>query len=129
MKFRPVTFLTLIVVLLWSGVFAYAGEVVVTIKEPFKAAGKDFPAGHYRILADDGSDHVDLLNLDKKTSDEIKFTTRLSQRQGEWGEVVFDKVEKDLYLSEIYIIGMDGFFFQGAPGRHMHVVIKEELSK
>lgn len=57
----------------------------------------------------------------------MRFTTRLSPREGEPGEVVFDRVENDLYLSEIYIIGMDGFFFQGAPGKHKHLVVKEEI--
>jgi hypothetical protein len=59
----------------------------------------------------------------------IRFDTRLSERKGEDGSVVFDKVGNELYLSEIYIIGMDGFFFKGAPGKHKHLVVKEELDK
>jgi hypothetical protein len=51
----------------------------------------------------------------------------LSQREGEPGEVVLDKVDNELYLSEIYIIGMDGFFLQGAPGKHKHLIVKEEI--
>ena len=110
------------------GVYAYAGELTVNIQQPFKAGGKEFPAGHYRILADsENNDYVNLVNLDTKTDDEIQFTTRLSPREGEWGEVVFDKVENDMYLAEIYIVGMDGFFFQGAPGKHRHLVVKEEI--
>jgi hypothetical protein len=110
-----------------AGSFVYAGELTVNVKQPFKAEGKVYPAGRYRILADDESDRIDLLNLDTKTSNEIRFTTRLSERKGEWGEVVFDKVENDLYLAEIYIVGMDGFFFKGAPGKHKHLVIKEDI--
>ena len=117
--------LALIVVL--AGAYVYAGDLTVNIKEPFKASGKDYPAGRYRILADAESDHIDLLSLDRKTDDEIRFITRLSPREGKWGEVVFDKVENDLYLSEIYIVGMDGFFFQGAPGKHKHLVVKEDI--
>ncbi len=117
--------LTLMIVL--AGAYVYAGEVTVNIKQPFKAGGKAYPAGHYKILAEDESDHINLLNLDKKTDDVIRFATRLSQREGEPGEVVFDKVDNELYLSEIYIIGMDGFFFQGAPGKHKHLIVKEEL--
>jgi hypothetical protein len=112
-----------------AGAYVYAGDLTVNIKEPFKAGGKDYPAGRYRILADDESDHINLLNLDGKTNDEIRFTTRLSERKGEWGEVIFDKDENDLYLTEIYIVGMDGFFFQGAPGKHKHMVVKEDVLK
>ncbi len=121
---RKTTILILMVVV--AGACAYAGVLNVTIKQPFKAGGKDYPAGHYRILADDNVDHINLLNLDRRTDDAIKFNTRLGQREGQPGEVVFDKVGDQLFLSEIYIIGMDGFFFQGEPGKHKHVVVKED---
>ena len=119
--------LMLILLVVLAGAYAYAGEVTVNIGQPFKAGGKAYPAGHYKVLAEDGSDHINLLNLDKNTDDVIPFTTRLSQREGKPGEVVFDKVDNELYLSEIYIIGMDGFFLQGAPGKHKHLIVKEEI--
>jgi hypothetical protein len=120
---------TLILMIGFAAACVYGGEVVVTMKQPFKAGGKVFPAGQYRILADEESDHVNLRNLDRKTDDAIRFATRLSPREGQSGEVVFDKVENDLYLAEIYIIGMDGFYFQGAPGKHKHFVVKEDPLK
>jgi hypothetical protein len=117
--------LMLMLMIVMAGAYTYAGEVVVNLKQPFKAGEKAYPAGHYRILAEDGNDHVNLMNLDKQTDDALPFTTRLSQREGLPGEVVFDRVDKELYLSEIYIIGMDGFFFKGAPGKHKHLIVKE----
>ncbi len=108
---------------------AYGGDLSVMVKYPFKADGKNYPAGHYRILADADGDHINLLNLDKKTDDPIRFVTRLSPREGQLGQVVFDKVGNDLYLAEVYIIGMDGFFFNGAPGKHKHLVLREEEPK
>ena len=110
-----------------AGACVYAGDLTVTIKQPFKAGGKDYPAGRYRILADDDWDRIDLLSIDRKTEDKIPFITRLAPREGQWGEVVFDKVENELYLTEIYIIGMDGFFLNGAPGKHKHLVVKEDV--
>ena len=107
-------------------IYACAGDLTVTIKEPFSAGGKNYPAGHYRVLADEESDHVNLRNLDRQTDDAIRFTTRLAPREGQLGEVVFDKTGSGLSLSEIYIIGMDGFYFQGEPGKHKHLVVKEE---
>jgi hypothetical protein len=110
-----------------GGVSACAGDLTFTINQPFKAAGKNYPAGDYRVLADEESDHINLTSHDKKIDDEIKFATRLSPRVGKWGEVVFDKVDSELFLTEVYIVGMDGYFFQGAPGKHKHLSIRENL--
>jgi hypothetical protein len=117
---------TLILAIGFAAGSALAGDMIVTIKQPFEAGGKNYPPGPYRILADDASNHINLLNLDRKTDDAIRFSTRLSSRDGHRGEVVFDETEGGLYLSEVYIIGMDGFFFQGAPGKHKHLVVKED---
>jgi hypothetical protein len=119
--------LMLILLFVLAGACVYAGDLTFTMKQPFKAGDKNYPEGRYRIVADEGSDHVDLLSLDGHTDDEIRFVTRLSQREGQWGAVVFDRTEGGLYLSEIYIVGMDGFFFQGAPTKHKHLVVKEDL--
>jgi len=111
-----------------AGDYAYAGTLTVNIRQPFIVGGKSFPAGRYRILADDENDQfVNIRNLATETSSEIRFDTRLSAREGENGSVVFDKVGNELYLAEIYIVGMDGFFFKGAPGKHKHLVVKEEI--
>jgi hypothetical protein len=125
MKIIPKT-AVLILMIGFAVACAYAGDLTVTINQPFKAAGKSYPAGHYRILADPDSDHINLLNLDRNTDDAIKFITRLSPREGQSGEVVFDKIDNDLFLTEIYIIGMDGFFFQATPGKHKHLIVKED---
>jgi len=129
MKMRiPSGILMLSLAAVLAGDYAYAGTLTVNIRQPFIAGGKNFPAGRYRILADDESDQfVNIRNLDAETSLEIRFDTRLSAREGENGSVVFDKVGNELYLAEIYIVGMDGFFFKGAPGKHKHLVVKEEI--
>jgi hypothetical protein len=114
-----------------AGGHAFAGELTVNIQQPFLIGGKSFPAGHYRIIAEAENDQfVHIQSLGTKTGlSDIRFDTRLSERKGEAGSVVFDRVGNELYLSEIYIIGMDGFFFKGAPGKHKHLVVKEELDK
>ena len=33
----------------------------------------------------------------------------------------------ELFLAEIYIVGTDGYFFKGAPGKHKHLVVKESI--
>jgi hypothetical protein len=130
MKLNGVLKIPMLAVMIFSAAaLVCAEDMTVTIKQPFIAGGKNYPAGHYRILADSGSDQIDLLNLDRKTDDAIKCITRLSQREGHWGEIVFDKDENNLYLSEVYLVGIDGFFFQGAPGKHKHVVYHEDVPK
>ncbi len=111
----------------FAGTFAFAGDMTVNINRPFKAGGKDYPAGRYRFIVEENNDHIDLLSVDRKTRDEIKFTTRLSSKPEKWGEVVFDEVGSDLYLSEIYFVGVDGYFFQGIPGKHKHRIFREEV--
>ena len=121
--------LSLVAVL--AGGYVFAGELTVNIRQPFIVDGKSFPAGYYKIIAEDENDQfVHIQNIGTKTGlSEIRFDTRLSERKGEEGSVVFDKVGNELYLSEIYVVGMDGFFFKGAPGKHKHLVVKEELDK
>jgi len=120
--------LALILMAVLSAAHVCAGDLIVSIKQPFKAGGKDYPAGHYRIVASRYNDHcVDLINLDTKANDEIPFISRLSPREGEWGKVVFDKVGDELYLAQVFVVGLDGYSFQVAPGRHRHVVVKEDI--
>jgi hypothetical protein len=118
--------LSLVAVL--AGGYAYAGNLMVNIRQPFNFGEKSFPAGHYRILAEDENDpFVHIQNLDTETSfSDMRFDTRISERKGEDGSVVFDKIGDELYLSEIYVVGIDGFFFKGAPGKHKHLVVKAE---
>jgi hypothetical protein len=117
----------LAVILVLAGAFVYAGDMTVNINQPFKAGGKDYPSGHYKIIADADGDHIDLLSIDRKSEVAIPCVTRLSPREGQWGEVVFDKVDNRLYLAEVYIVGIDGFFFKGASGKHKHLVVKEDI--
>ena len=126
MRILPKAF-TLVSMLALAGSLVIAGDMTVNINEPFKAGDKNYPAGRYTIVADSDLDYVNLVNLDKKTDDKIKIDNRLSPKEGSWGEVVFDKVGNDLYLAEIYIVGMDGFYFKGAPGKHKHLVYKEDV--
>jgi hypothetical protein len=120
---------SLVVVL--AGGYVYAGTLTVNVRQPFIAGGKSLPAGHYRIVAENKDDRfVNIQNLDTETSfSEIPFDTRLSERKGDSGSVVFEKVGDELYLSAIYIIGIDGFFFKGVPGKHKHLVVKEEAER
>jgi hypothetical protein len=127
MSFPRILMLSLAAIL--AGGYVFASTLTVNIRQPFIIEGKSYPAGHYRIIAEDENDHfVNIRNLDTETKfSEIRFDTRISERKGESGSVVFDKVGNDLYLAEIYFIGIDGFFFKGAPGKHKQLAVKEEI--
>ena len=120
--------LLLSLVIVWARDNAYAGTVTVNIRQPFITGGKTLPAGHYRINAADIKDQfLNIQNLDTKSPfSEMRFDTRISPREGENGSVVFDKVGNELYLAKIYIIGMDGYNFTSAPGKHKHLVVRQK---
>lgn len=90
----------------------------------FSAGGKDCAAGKYEIrIANDTSRTLTLRHLDSGDVINVPILTRLSAREEGGSLVYFDKGETKNYLSEVYFPGMDGFHFQGAPGKHTHTKI------
>jgi hypothetical protein len=101
--------------------------VSLNVPFAFKAADKTFSAGTYTITA--MKENKNTLSIrNSKTGEEttIPFITRLSPRDGTKGSVVFDKVNDQSYLSEIYLPGLDGFHLQGAPGEHTHAIFNAD---
>lgn len=105
------------------GTTAYAAALEVNIQFPFKAAGKDYPAGKYRIEAVLQTEELTIQDEGTGKKALLAFTTRLSAREGE-AQVVFDKLGDQYYLSEIYLPGIDGFELRAATGKHTHVKVK-----
>ncbi len=103
---------------------AYADTVVADIQFPFMAGGKEYPAGKYQI--DTGAQMEELILRSEATGKGglLPFTTRLSQREPDKTELVFDKAGDKYYLSEIYMPGIDGFELKGASGKHTHIKVK-----
>ena len=106
------------------GSLAYADVVVTDIQFPFKAGGKEFSAGKYRIETILQSEELTIRNEATGKAVVLSYTTRLSPRESEEGSVVFDKAGDQYYLSEIYMPGIDGFGLKGATGKHTHVKVK-----
>lgn len=93
----------------------------------FKAAGKDFQAGKYEILLSDESTPLELrtLNAPKGTKGAfVPYQTRIAAGSSNNSEVVFDKVGEEYILSEIHPPGMDGYYVEGAKGKHTHSAVK-----
>jgi len=112
---------------LLSGGLAWAGdEVVAKVPFAFIVDGtKTLPAGRYDIKAE-GSNQapVTIRNLDNGKENALMVQTRLAQTGNSEPTVVFDKAEDGTYyLSEVHMPGIDGFAFQGAPGKHTHAKV------
>ena len=100
-----------------------AAEMVIEVKNPFKAGNTAFPAGKYRISTGRGAmdRNIVIRNLDKGSDAVVPYITRLSPRDENKGSVVFDSTDGQYFLAEVYFGKEDGFHLQGAPGNHTHV--------
>jgi len=114
--------LVLVLALSVAGVQAWAQKVKANIPFDFVAGEQEFPAGNYQIKFETGlQKHLILKSLDDSDlSANVMYITRLSEREGGEPCLIFDKDGDKAYLSEVYMVGMDGFHLQGAPGKHTH---------
>lgn len=101
-------------------------EVEANVPFAFTVDGnKTLPAGRYAIKAE-GPDEMPVTIRNVKTGKEyvLLVVTRLAQFNTVEPAMVFDKTADGTYfLSEVHIPGIDGFAFQGAPGKHTHVKV------
>lgn len=109
-----------------AGNLAWAEKVVATdIPFSFIVSGKEMPAGNYVFRVNDSP--VTGLVIQSKGGSGIitaAIVTRLAQREVAEPTFYFDRTEDGKhYLSEFHLPGMDGFAFQGAPGKHTHEAV------
>jgi hypothetical protein len=106
-------------------------EVEANVPFAFIVDGnKTLPAGEYAIRAE-GPDEAPVTIRNVKTGKEyiLRVVTRLAQFDMVEPAFVFDKTADGAYfLSEVHIPGIDGFSFQGAPGKHTHVKVTPKKS-
>jgi hypothetical protein len=126
---RCIPIVSLLIVL--AAGYADAGEMTVSVKNQFKVGDQVFPAGNYRIRGGHSiAEHILIIrNVDTGSESKVRYITRISQREGSKGAVVFDLFQGDYYLSEIHFPMEDGYQLQGAPGDHSHVVSRANESK
>lgn len=108
----------------WGAAQVVPTAVTADIAFEFHAAGKVLPAGTYEFKVDDKQDIVSVTNMKTKDTVTAPVLTRISARPGNEALVVFDKARDRYYLSELYVPGIDGIHFTGAPGPHAHVSVK-----
>jgi hypothetical protein len=101
--------------------FAFASSVRFTISHNFMVDGKEYPAGSYDIsLQGNSESRLTLRNLKTNQTFSVNVITRLAQSEDNQSSVTFDRIEDTYYLSEVHIMGVDGFHLQGAPGPYQH---------
>ncbi len=103
--------------------------LVADIAFPFSAGGKVFQAGTYEFKPGIQTNVLNVINTKTRQTFSIPVLTRLSPRNPEESSLVFDKVQDQSYLSELYFPGQDGFHVSGAPGPHTHVVVKAKKAR
>ncbi len=103
-------------------------EMVAKVAFQFKAGDKSFPAGTYKFARRSASAPSLVISPDKGgESTLVAVVTRLAQRvrtsAESDGNLVFDKVGEEHWLSEVWMPGQDGFLVRASTEEHQHDVV------
>ena len=92
----------------------------------FVANGKAFTAGQYSLGANLAGEVLTLESLGVKGSSAfLPVESRLGERKQLSGpELIFDKVNGKLYLSELFVPGEDGYLVLSTKAKHTHESVK-----
>lgn len=101
------------------------------ISSSFVANGKTLPAGNYVFSVNPAGDVVTLESKDTKGSSALlAVETRISERKPlAEPEVVFDKLNSQLLVSELLIPGEDGYLLLVTKAKHTHESTKGSRAK
>jgi hypothetical protein len=107
-----------------TGLAWAAASATVQIGFSFTAKGKEFPAGRYEFKPEGGNQNrLTIRNLDTGETLVVPVLTRLADTGSAKAQIAFDVSEGKHYLSEVHILGTDGYAFQGASGQRSHAVV------
>ncbi|MCX6544560.1 MAG: hypothetical protein NTV05_09115 [Acidobacteria bacterium] len=97
----------------------------------FVARGQTFVAGSYSLVANGTRDVLNLEPMNvKKAGVLLPVETRISERKALTdAEVVFDKLNGKLYLSELQVPGEDGYLVLVTKAKHTHESVKSPHAK
>jgi hypothetical protein len=117
----------LAVLIVVGSAVAQAQKAAVNIDFPFMAAGKSMPAGKYEVTA---SGNGPILLRGPGGTLNLSVITRLGRHDRDAEpELVFDKLESGLHLSEVWMPGEDGFLLLGTKETHGHTVVGGPMGK
>jgi hypothetical protein len=116
-----VTIAALIVAFVMGGAMAYAQRITTTIEFPFVAGGKDMPAGKYTLEV---TPSFTVILKGPTDTVLLPVITSLGRHDRDADpEVVFDKVDGKVLLSEIWMPDKDGLLVLATKGPHEHAVL------
>ena len=110
--------------------FAQGSGARVDIGFSFHAAGRVLPAGSYRI-APGAADSI-IVESEKVAADRVilPIITLLGRHDlDREPELIFDKLNGQLHLSEVWLPGRDGYCLLTTKGPHEHHVVGGPLGK
>jgi hypothetical protein len=101
------------------------------ISSSFVANGKTLPAGNYVFSVNPAGDLVKLESKDTNGSSALlAVETRVAERKPLADpELVFDKLNGQLLVSELLIPGEDGYLLLVTKGKHTHEAMKGARAK
>lgn len=104
------------------------GTIVSTIPFEFMVGDQAFPSGEYRISRQSKSEtDLQIRSADGKFQSALTPITRLGRQHvgdAPKASLVFDKVDEKHYLSEVWILGQDGYLLRGTKDGHQHEVVE-----
>jgi hypothetical protein len=112
-----------------GGAVAYAqSQTQVNIGFAFLAGGKSMPAGEYAIERRPVGGLVLRPRQAGPSSPVLTSISRLGRHDKDpFAELVFDKTEGGMQLSEIWLPGEDGYLLLATSRDHQHVVVNGQV--
>jgi hypothetical protein len=107
---------------------APAKEIYTKVSFPFMVGEKTFMPGDFRISrVNNVIPSIEVTSWDGTASVEVPVITRLA-RQDHPGHdttesLVFDKVGDQSFLSEVWMLGEDGYLVRGTAEEHHHTLV------
>lgn len=105
---------------------AQATRVDGQVPFEFTVGNAQLPAGHYQVtLESPDRGVVTVKNLDTGKVAVVEYLTRIGSREDGKPVFVFDVVGSQHILSEIHLVGSDGYLLPGAAKKpHTHKQVK-----
>ncbi len=128
MNSKTLAALTFFALLAVSSAYGQTGRTTVSGNIPFQfTAGKQvFPAGDYQFVCDTGTPIVTVIRGGKGPGIFVPVMTQLAgaiHTTKEDAHLVFDVVDGNYYLSEIWSPGMEGLLIDATHGPHQHRIV------
>jgi hypothetical protein len=106
------------------------GEVVAKVAFAFHVGDESYPAGSYRVTrrGSDAMNPVLVIRADKGgDNSSVSVVTRLARQEhtdhATSGNLVFDRVGDERFLSEVWLPGEDGYLVRGTAAQHQHDIV------